>query len=163
MLVERESKPVLGVCRRILGDPDEAQDAAQDAFVRAYRSLATFRGDGSFGAWVTRIAVRTSVARLADRGPLVQMDPADAEVWRPAAPEDEPETRALAGERRQAVMGAIGALPESQREVVALRFYGDLSLDEIASATQVPVGTVKSRLHRALATLRGQVSPESMR
>ena len=62
VLVEREQGPVIVVCRRITGDPDEAQDAAQEAFVRAFRALATFRGDGPFGAWVSRIATRVALA-----------------------------------------------------------------------------------------------------
>ncbi|MDQ2964320.1 MAG: sigma-70 family RNA polymerase sigma factor [Chloroflexota bacterium] len=161
VLVERESALVIGVCRRILGDPDEAQDVAQDAFLRAYRSLATYRGEGAFGAWVTRIAARMSVARLAARGPLVSIDPAVAETWVAGESDENPEARALDGEQRRAIMEAIAGLPASQRDVITMRFYGDLTLDEIAETTDAPLGTVKSRLHRGLATLRDQIAPRS--
>lgn len=161
VLLERESAPVIGVCRRILGDPDEAQDVAQEAFLRAYRSLATYRGEGAFGAWVTRIAARMSVARLAARGPLVAIDPSVADTWVARELDENPEALALDGERRHAILEAIAGLPDSQRDVVTMRFYGDLTLDEIAETTGSPLGTVKSRLHRALATLRDQVAPRS--
>jgi len=80
LLVERESGAVIGVCLRVLGDPDEAQDAAQDAFVRAYRSLAGYRGDGTFGAWVGRIARRIAVARAAGAGPW-SLETFNPEYW----------------------------------------------------------------------------------
>ena len=155
MLVERESRSVIGACRRILRDVDEAEDVAQDAFLRAYTALATFRGDGSFGAWVSRIAVRLAIARLASRPPVVRVDPETADGWAsPLVSGDDPQASALNREWRQAIQDAVRALPPAQRSVVALRFYGDLTIDEISRATSVPVGTVKSRLHRGLAGLR---------
>lgn len=163
VLVDRESRPVIGICRRILGDPDEAQDVAQEAFIRAYRALATFRGDGPFGAWVTRIAVRLAVARLAARRDALRVHPVEADGWAALlGPGDDPEARTLGLERRRAIEAAIAALPPPQREVVALRFYGDLSIEEIAHTTSTPLGTVKSRLHRALASLRERLVPSSM-
>ena len=80
MLVERESRTVIGVCRRVLGDPSEAEDAAQDAFARAYQALATYRGDGPFGAWLTRIAVRIALRRVTGRRDVTWIDPANAAV-----------------------------------------------------------------------------------
>ena len=162
VLVDRESRSVIGICGRILGDHDEAQDVAQDAFVRAYRALATYRGDGPFGAWVTRIAVRLAVARLATRRETLRVDPDKADGWAASLiAEDDPETLALDHERRRAILETIATLPRSQRDVVALRFYGDLTLEEIARATSTPLGTVKSRLHRALARLREQLGSRS--
>jgi RNA polymerase sigma factor (sigma-70 family) len=97
VLVERESQPVLGVCRRILGDQVEAQDAAQDAFTQAYQSLATFRGDGPFGAWLHRIAVRVAIGRLAARRDTITLD---GETVDPRAAmlssDDDPEATAAA-------------------------------------------------------------------
>jgi RNA polymerase sigma-70 factor (ECF subfamily) len=160
VLVERESQPVLGVCRRILGDPVEAQDAAQDAFTQAYQALATFRSDGPFGAWLHRIAVRVAVGRLAARRDVITLD---SEMIDPRAAmlasDDDPEASALDGEDRAAIRAAVSALPDAQRDVVVLRFYGDLSLDEIAEVTRHPIGTVKSRLSRGVASLRDQLTP----
>jgi len=162
VLVERESQAVIGVCRRILGDPVDAQDAAQDAFSQAFEALATFRGDGPFGAWLHRIAVRAAIARLAARRVAVTLD---AESIDPRAAmlisADDPEAVALDGEDRATILAAVKALPEAQRDVVLLRFYGELSLDEIAEATRNPLGTVKSRLSRGVASLRDQLVTRS--
>jgi RNA polymerase sigma-70 factor (ECF subfamily) len=162
VLVERESRHVIEASRRILRDPIEAQDVAQDAFVLAYRALATFRGDGPFGAWVRRIAVRTAIARLASRPDLAWLegDEADTRAATLASDED-PERHALQVEDRAAVIDAIRRLPAHQRAVVMLRFYGDLSLEEIAVATEHPVGTVKSRLSRGVASLRDELEARS--
>jgi RNA polymerase sigma-70 factor (ECF subfamily) len=162
VLVERESAHVMEASRRILRDPIEAQDVAQDAFTLAFRSLATFRGDGAFGAWVRRIAIRVAIARLAARPDLAWLD-GDEAAPRAAtlATEDDPERHALEVERRAAIIEAIRRLPPPQRAVVMLRFYGDLSLEEIAIATDNPIGTVKSRLSRGVASLREQVVPRS--
>jgi RNA polymerase sigma-70 factor (ECF subfamily) len=155
VLVDRVSPSVIGICSRILGDPDEAQDVAQDAFLRAYRALATFRGDGAFGAWVARIAVRLAVARLGTRRDLVRLPQDEGAGWAMShVPGDDPEASALQQEHRLAVRDAIAALPLAQRNVVALRFYGDLTLEEIARLTTTPLGTVKSRLHRGMTSLR---------
>ena len=150
MLVDRESPQIIGICRRILRNSAEAEDVAQEAFLRAYRSMATYRGDGPFAAWIARIAARQAVGRLVSQRPTEQLaDTADAG---PSA--DEPEAHALALEQRVAIREAVASLPRSQRDVVALRFFGDLSLQEISRATVTPVGTVKSRLHRAMASLK---------
>lgn len=162
VLIEREYAMVIAACRRVVGDRDEAEDVAQDAFVQAYRALATFRGDGPFGAWLRRIAVRTAVARLAARRDVIRLD-ADLLDPRAAALHsgDDPQAMALDGEWRMAVREAVERLPAPQRDVILLRFYGDLSLQEIAELTSHPIGTVKSRLNRGVAGLRDHLAPRS--
>jgi RNA polymerase sigma-70 factor (ECF subfamily) len=160
LLVERESADVIAVCRRILGNPTEAEDVAQEAFLQAYRSLATYRADGSFAAWIARIAARQALARLVKRRPALELDEANTGAAL-SITGDEPEASALAGEQRAAVREAVAALPRAQRDVVALRYFGELSLEEIAQTTRTPVGTVKSRLHRALASLRESMPSRS--
>ena len=155
LLVERESRAVIGVCQRVLGDPDEAQDAAQDAFVQAFRSLAGYRGDGTFGAWVGRIARRIAVARAVSAGRRVTTDVATAaEVVRGDA--TDPLDHVMDLEQSDRLREAVDQLPADQRQVVSLRFFQDMPLERIAVETNVPLGTVKSRLHRALARLREQ-------
>lgn len=157
VLVDREKANVIGLCRRVLGDRTEAEDVAQEAFLQAYRALPTFRGDGPFGAWLGRIAMRMAIARLKQPTPL-RADPTRAEGWLVNPSESvDPQSITLDDERRAEILQAISKLPEAQRRIVAMRFYGDMSLDEISSATGAPLGTVKSRLHRALASLRGRL------
>ena len=155
LLVERESRDVIGACLRVLGDPDEAQDAAQDAFVQAFRSLAGYRGDGTFGAWVGRIARRIAVARAASAGRRATDDIATAtDTVRDESAD--PLMHVVDLEQSASLRSAVDALPADQRQVVALRFFQDMPLERIAVETNVPLGTVKSRLHRALARLRDQ-------
>ncbi len=162
-LVEREGPAVVATCARILGDRAEAEDVAQEAFVIAYRSLATWRAEGAFGAWLSRIAVRLAIRRAARRRQLTWLDPLAAEADEPGrdrfraagrldAPD--PASSVLRTERDAELRAAVAALEEPYREVVALRFFAERSLAEIAEATERPLGTVKTHLHRGLARLR---------
>ena len=162
VLVERESRSVIGICYRIVGDPTDAEDVAQDAFTQAYQALATFRGDGPFGAWLRRIAIRAAIARLAARRDVTTLD---GETVDPRAAmlksDDDPEKHVLGQEHRAAIIDAVATLPSAQRDVIMLRFFGDLSIQEIASVTRHPIGTVKSRLSRGVTSLREQLTPRS--
>ncbi len=80
LLVDREKDNVIGLCRRVLRDPQEAEDVAQEAFIQAYRALPTFRGDGAFGAWVGRIASRMAYAKL-KRPTELRADPTREDGW----------------------------------------------------------------------------------
>lgn len=168
ILVDRESASVVRACFRVLGDLDEAEDVAQEAFVSAYRSLATWRGDGPFGAWVTRIAVRLAVRQLGRRRAVTWVRPAlagdrdadaDAIGRLAASSRTEPEHAAIRAERMQAARRAVADLDEPYRETVALRFFGERSLDEIAAITGRPLNTVKTHLRRGLLRLRDRVEP----
>jgi RNA polymerase sigma-70 factor (ECF subfamily) len=157
ILVERESAAVIRACHRILGDLHEAEDAAQEAFVMGFRSLAGWRADGPIGAWLTRIAVRIALRRAQKRRDVAWIDPTDPDrpLDLPGGPD--PAVTSLRAERAADVRAAVARLDEPYRETVALRFFGDLSLDEIAHQTGRPVGTVKTHLRRGLIRLRGAV------
>jgi RNA polymerase sigma-70 factor, ECF subfamily len=158
-IVESESPTVYRTCYRILGTAQEAEDAAQETFVIAYRAIDTFRGDGPVGAWLARIAARQSFRRLGQRREVRSLDGELGESLTPS-PEADPLGHALVAEREAAVRLAVAALPDPYREVVALRFFGELSLAQIAAVTERPLGTVKTHLRRGLGRLREALGEE---
>jgi RNA polymerase sigma-70 factor (ECF subfamily) len=151
-LVERETRSVYRACLRILGRPHDAEDVTQESFVAAYRAIRTYRGEGSLRAWLLRIATRQSFRRLSQRRATVDLDAIPAP--RLADASSEPTRVVIDLESRRAVQNAVAALPEPYREVVALRFFADLSLAEVADATGRPINTVKTHLRRGLERLR---------
>jgi RNA polymerase sigma-70 factor, ECF subfamily len=157
VLVERESAAVIRACHRILGDLHEAEDAAQEAFVIAFRGLAGWRGDGPFAAWLIRIAVRVALRRAQRRRDVTWIDPSDPATGIDLPGGPDPQITTLRAERAAGLRTAVGRLDEPYREVIALRFFGELSLDEIASQTGRPLGTVKTHLRRGLLRLRTAV------
>jgi RNA polymerase sigma-70 factor (ECF subfamily) len=170
-LVEREAPALVRACHRILGDHAEAEDAAQEAFVTAFRSLASWRGDGPFGAWLMRIGVRIALRQAGRRRTVAWRDPHAAAAADAPTPADratdrealaaaamtDPAILSLRAEQATEIRTAVATLPEPYREVVALRFFGEASLDEIARETGRPLGTVKTHLHRGLARLRSSL------
>ena len=136
----------------------------------AYRSLSTWRGDGPFGAWLTRIAVRIALREAGKRKTIRWRDTgaADAETVDPidravdrasieASATTDPSSLVIRAEGATDVRAALASLSEPYREVVTLRFFGELSLEEIAVQTGRPLGTVKTHLHRGLLRLRGSM------
>ncbi len=169
-LVDREAASTVRACHRILADLHEAEDAAQEAFVIAYRSLDSWRATGSFGAWLRRIAVRIAVRRASTRRPALRLDPIaigsdethpiGGPLARLVAPGGDPAEASLVAERADELRRALELLEEPYREVVLLRFFGDLSLAEIAIQTGRPVPTVKTHLRRGLLRLRAMTTDQ---
>ena len=155
-LVEREQGAVYRACLRILGRPHDAEDVAQESFLMAYRSIGTYRGEGPLGGWLMRIATRQAFRRLGQRRETAELHP-ELPI---GAPGHDPVAATLAEERQRAVRLAVAALREPYREVVALRFFGGLTLDEIASATGRPLNTVKTHLRRGIDKLRPVLGSE---
>jgi RNA polymerase sigma-70 factor (ECF subfamily) len=141
-LVRRYQRVLFNVALRMLGDYAAADDATQNAFVSAYRKLASFEQDRRFFSWIYRILVNECLNDRRSRRPF---EPIAVDATTAGSPADDLETL----ERRRAVQAAILALPPDYREVVVLRHFSGLSYDEIADAVGVPAKTVKSRLHTA--------------
>jgi RNA polymerase sigma-70 factor (ECF subfamily) len=140
---------------RYVHDPAEAQDVAQEAFLKAYRALPAFRGDSAFFTWLYRISINTAKNYLVaqQRRPvdynLDLQDPANYEANARLRDEESPEGLALQEELRQTVERTIASLPEELRTAIMLREIDGLSYEEIAHAMDCPVGTVRSRIFRA--------------
>ena len=153
-LVERETPSVFRTCYRILGHIPDAEDAVQETFVTAYRALASYRGEGRLGAWLARIAARQALRRFRRQRPVTTLDDLP-ETFELASPEGDPLDGTLTAETQRTIRRAVAQLDEPYREVVTLRFFGELALAEIAAVTDRPIGTVKAQLHRGLNKLRG--------
>jgi RNA polymerase sigma factor (sigma-70 family) len=140
----------------MLGAGDEAEDVVQEAFVKAYRHLATFRRDAPFRPWLLRIVANETHNLTRSRGrraelvvKLTEVDPAKGEV---------PEDAAVATDRRSRLLEAVRTLPERERQAVVCRYFLQLSEAETAQVLDLPIGTVKSRTFRGLARLREGVA-----
>jgi RNA polymerase sigma-70 factor (ECF subfamily) len=156
LLVDRETAAVYRNCLRILGRPHDAEDVTQESFVAAFRAIGSFRGEGSPRAWLMRIATRQAFRRLSQRRPTAELD-AIGEA-RLADASGDPTSLVVAAESRDVVRDVVAGLPEPYREVVSLRFFGELSLAEVAETTGRPIGTVKTHLRRGLERLRPLLS-----
>ena len=143
----------------ITGDAAEAEDAAQEGFVKAYRALGGFRPGAPFRPWLLAIVANEARNRRKAAGRRAGLALRVAgERWVPADPS--PEATAVAGERRTELLAALGRMREDDRRVIACRYFLDLSEEETASVLDCARGTVKSRLSRALKRLRGLMMEE---
>lgn len=148
-LVERYQRPLYNLAARFLGSRDEALDSTQNAFVKAFENLASFKQEQKFFSWLYQILRNECLNVLRSRRPSASL-PDDLRAA--GSPSDALEQ----DQRKAAVQAVLLELPEEQREVVLLRHFTELSYDEISASTGVPVTTVKSRLYSArqrLATL----------
>lgn len=153
-LVERHGDRAYGLALRMLGDASEAEEVAQDAFVRAWRALPRFRGDSAFSTWLHRIVVRCALDRSATlktrRAREVALEEAEAAAL------EAPAQGAVSGggDHARRLERLLESLSEVQRAVVVLYYYEDRSVDDVSRTLQIPEGTVKTHLHHARALLR---------
>ncbi|GMW05480.1 MAG: RNA polymerase sigma factor RpoE [Gammaproteobacteria bacterium] len=154
-LVLRYQQRIVKLIMRYLHDPAEAQDVAQEAFIKAYRALPAFRGDSAFYTWLYRIAINTAKNHLAalQRKPvdyeLDAHEPDHYELNPRLRDEETPEGLAMQEQLRRTVERTIASLPAELRTAIMLREIDGLSYEDIASAMDCPVGTVRSRIFRA--------------
>ena len=138
----------------LAGNAADAEEAAQDGFVKAYRALGRFRRGAPFRPWLLQIVANEARNRRRSAGRREKLALRSAAESRPGDAAPSPEAVLLGAERRHALLRAVNELRDEERLVIALRFFLELSEAETAAALAVPVGTVKSRLSRALERLR---------
>jgi RNA polymerase sigma-70 factor, ECF subfamily len=162
-IVEMYKDKVFQICYRMLGNIHEAEDIAQEAFIRAYINIDSYNIDRKFSTWLFRIATNLSIDRIRKKKPDFHLD---AEVTGTdgltmyskissdlALPEEELESMEL----QQSVQKEILKLPEKYRAVIVLKYIEELSLKEISEILNLPVSTIKTRIHRGREALRNQL------
>jgi RNA polymerase sigma-70 factor, ECF subfamily len=154
-LVRRHQSAVVTLARVLTSGRGDAEDLAQDVFVRAWRSIGTFRGDSTFRTWLHRVAINVIRTSQSQQGRLLRIFTARGRDEGPSpdpASGEEPVDAILA--RRQAIDRALATLPDELRVAVTLRDLQGLEYQEIAEALDVPIGTVESRIFRARQKLK---------
>ncbi len=165
LLVSKYQRKIMRLLSRLVRDPAEIEDVAQEAFIRAYRALPGFRGESAFYTWLYRIAINTAKNYLvaAGRRPaVVDVDPDEVEQFDGAGALRDvatPDAVLLSREVGAAVNRAIERLPEDLRTAIVLRELEGLSYEEISATMNCPIGTVRSRIFRAREAIAAELKP----
>ncbi|KFF50483.1 RNA polymerase sigma factor RpoE [Salinicola endophyticus] len=165
LLVKKYQHKILGLIGRYVQDHAEVQDVAQEAFIKAYRALGSFRAESAFYTWMYRIAINTAKNYLVSRGrrpPGSDLDIADAEVIDQSgrlSDIESPEASIARDQLESAVFAAIDNLPDDLRTAITLREFDGLSYEDIATIMECPVGTVRSRIFRAREAVDKHIQP----
>jgi RNA polymerase sigma-70 factor (ECF subfamily) len=166
LLVTKYQRRILRLLSRMIRDPADIEDVAQEAFIKAYRALPNFRGDSAFYTWLYRIAINTAKNHFAAQGRRapgsVSTEVEDAENSEDAVQLRDvatPDAVFLSKQIGEAVNRAIEQLPPDLRTAIVLRELEGLSYDEIAAAMNCPVGTVRSRIFRAREAIAAELRP----
>ena len=164
LLMRRHNQLMFRTARSILRDDRDAEDAVQDAYLQAYRSISQFRGDARLSTWLTRIVVNASIARARKRirgAEVVQLYPGaghtgidESEAGMEAPASGSPELGAMRAQARRILEQSIDALPEAFRMVFVLRAVEEMTNEEVAHSLGIPEATVRSRFFRARSQLR---------
>ena len=165
LIIQQNNQRLYRIARSILRDDFEAEDALQEAYIRAFTRLDLFRGESRLGTWLARIVMNEALGRLRRRKPSVDFEAfakaqeKSAEIIRfPAAnPELDPETTMAQREIRALLERAIDALPEAFRTVLVARLIEGMSIEETAELFSIRPETVKTRLHRARRLLKEEM------
>ena len=165
LLVLKYQHKIGHLVSRYVHDTHESQDVTQEAFIKAYRGLGNFRGDSAFYTWLYRIAINTAKNHLVTMSRKITdtgVDSADAEQYEGGSALREyatPEREMLTSEIADVVNRSIDALPEDLRVAITLREFEGLSYEEIATAMECPIGTVRSRIFRAREAIDNNLEP----
>ncbi|SIN92305.1 RNA polymerase sigma-70 factor, ECF subfamily [Singulisphaera sp. GP187] len=160
VLVTRYQDRLYPTIFRLTGCADEARDLLQDAFLRAFEKLDRFQGESSFYTWIYRIAVNLALSGRRRRRPVLRLnlDSGSAPIDPPYdVAESDPSAPLQRAERDRLIQDALNALAADHRAVVVMKEFDGLQYEEIAAMLEVPIGTVRSRLHRARCELRDRL------
>lgn len=156
LLVDRYQQPLYNTALRMLGDPDDAADVTQTAFVKAFQNLSRYRPEHEFFSWIYRMLVNEAIDTINHRR---RMMPVDIQIPSPAK---NPEEMLVGKEIESMVNHAVGSLGDTSRVIIVLRHFAQLSYDEIAYVLEIPEKTVKSRLFTARQQLGEMLSRKGM-
>ncbi len=156
-IVQRYQQVAFRTAYVIAGSAADAEDSAQEGFVKAYRALDRFRLDATFRPWLLRIVANEARNRVRSSGRRQQLELRLSEGFRPGDAAPSPEAVAVATDERRRLLAMVNALSDDDRLVITSRYFLELNVEETAAALGVPEGTVKSRLSRALARLKDRV------
>jgi len=165
LLIQKYQHRIVSLVSRYVSDPSEAQDVAQEAFIKAYRAIKRFRGDSAFYTWLYRIAINTAknwIVAKNRRPPNSDIDAVDAEQYNISSRLREtstPESELLREEIERTVFDTIAKLPEDLRTAIMLRELDGMSYEEIAVTMECPIGTVRSRIFRAREAIDEKLKP----
>ncbi len=165
LLIQKYQHRIVSLVSRYVSDPSEAQDVAQEAFIKAYRAVKRFRGDSAFYTWLYRIAINTAknwIVAKNRRPPSSDIDAVDAEQYAISDRMREnatPENELLRGEIEKTVFDTIAGLPDDLRTAIILREMDGMSYEEIAVTMECPIGTVRSRIFRAREAIDEKLKP----
>jgi len=166
LLMEKYRRKIGRLLSRLVRNPEEVEDIAQETFIKAYRALPQFRGDAAFYTWLYRIAVNTAKNYLAARNRNmltvsdVVGDDEEGGEERHATPDiDTPDAQLLSKQIAYAVNEAVEALPEELRTAITLREIEGMSYEDIANFMGCPIGTVRSRIFRAREAIAAKLRP----
>lgn len=157
LLVECYQRRLYNYCYRMVGNADDACDVTQEAFVRAYRNIETFRVGEPFLPWLYRIAHNLCIDHLRRKPSTLSLDLEIEEGREPGDGRDNPEDQAQESETRRLIQEAIADLPPKYRAVMMLRHGQGMSLEEIAQTLSLPLNTVKVHLHRAREQMKNRL------
>ena len=159
VIVERHQRHVYQLCYRFAGNHEDANDLAQDVFVRAYRGLRTFKGQASLGTWLYRIGVNVCLSKVGSKPRGASLEPLlEASDVRAVSHEEPAVDTLIRGERAAEVRAAIARLPKKQRATLVLRVYHELPHEQIAGILGSSVGAVKANFFHALQNLKKLLS-----
>jgi len=167
LMMRRHNQRLYRTARAILRDDAEAEDAVQEAYLLAYRSIGGFRGDAKLSTWLTRIVVNEAIARRRKRertAEVIRMDGSpdfdEATDDDNASAPEPPERAAMRAESRAMLERQVDALPDAFRAVFLMRAVEEMPVDEVAAALELPEATVRSRFFRARSLLRERIARE---